>query len=359
MNRRLGSLAAAFGAAIAASAFLGLASQSRAAPSALPVLDAHTHIVGGRNNAFFGEAVAAELGMMRRYHIAKSIVMSPPRGEYYRLNFDYPQFMGAIARYRSRIAFLGGGGLLNPIVHTIRPSAVTPATKAKFTRLALQILKAGAAGFGEMSSLHLSLAPEHGYNFAPADHPLLLLLADIAAAHDVPIDLHNDALLKSEPRPERLVGFQDPSVLPATIAPLERLLRHNPKAKIIWDHGGADLAGDMTAQLVGAMMDRYPNLYMSLKPLPPNAAGMNKLFSKQGIDAGWATVIARHPDRFFIGSDNFYVPRHIRPDKAPAQFSRHNGEKMRAIRDFLKLLPADIAPKIAYGNAERLFKLKL
>jgi len=347
MNRRLGSLAAAFGVTIAAAAVLTPASQPRAASAELPVLDAHTHIIGGRNNAFFDEAVAAELAMMGRYHIAKSIVMSPPRGEYYRLNFDYPQFMGAIGRHRDRFAFLGGGGLLNPMVHTIKPSAVTPA------------IKAGAAGFGEMSSLHLSLAPEHGYNFAPADHPLLLLLADIAAAHDVPIDLHNDALLKAEPRPARFAGFQDPPILPATIAPLKRLLQHNPKAEIIWDHGGADQAGDMTAQRVGAMMDRYPNLYMSLKPLPPNAPGMNKLFSKHGLDAGWAAVIARHPDRFFIGSDNFYVPHHIRPDKAPVQFSRHDGEKMRAIRAFLKLLPAGLTPKIAYANAERLFKLKL
>jgi hypothetical protein len=334
-------------------------SRPMAMPSEVPILDAHTHIIGGKNNAFFNEAVAAELAEMRRYHISKSIVMSPPRGEYYRANFDYPQFIGVIRRYRNRFAFLGGGGLLNPMVHTIKPSAVTPAVKAKFTRLALQILKAGASGFGEMSSLHLSLAPEHGYNFAPADHPLLLLLADIAAARDVPIDLHNDALSKAEPRPARFAGFQDPPVLPATIAPLERLLEHNPKAKIIWDHGGADQLGDMTAQRVGAMMDRYPNLYMSLKPLPPDAPGMNKLFSKQGLDSGWAAVIVRHADRFFIGSDNFYVPNHIRPDKAPVQFSRHNGEKMLAVRAFLTLLPADLAPDIAYANAERLFKLKL
>jgi len=115
----------------------------------------------------------------------------------------------------------------------------------------------------------------------------------------------------------------------------------------------------MTPQRVGTMMDHYPNLYMSLKPLPPDANAMDKLFSKRGLDPGWAAVIARHSDRFFIGSDSFYVPRHIRPDKAPAQFSRHNDEKMRAIRAFLKLLPPDIAPKIAYANAERLFKHNL
>ena len=352
-NRSVAVLALTF-----AATFLVLTSQPAAAAK-LPILDAHTHIIGGGNIKSFNQSVHALLAEMRQYGVSESIVMSPPRGQYFRLNFDYPQFLPAIRDYHRRIAFLGGGGLLNPMVHTTKPAAVTPAVKRKFKRLALHILKAGAAGFGEMSSLHLSLAPEHGYNYVPADHPLLLLLADIAAAHDAPIDLHNDALAKSEPRPARFAGFQDPAILPATIPPLERLLQHNQKAKIIWDHGGADNAGDMTPQRVGAMMDRYPNLYMSLKPIPPNAKTPNKLFSKDGLDPGWAAVIARHPDRFFIGSDNFYVPPHIPPDKAPAQFSHHNGGKMRAIRAFLKLLPQNLARKLAYENAERLFKLSI
>jgi len=225
-NRHLERPIAVFALAAFAAAFLVSQSRPVAAPAALPILDAHTHIIGGRNNEFFDEAVNAALAEMRRFGIAKSIVMSPPRGEHYRLNFDYPQFLPAIRRYRGRIAFLGGGGLLNPMLHSIKPNEVTPAVKQKFKRRALQILKAGASGFGEMSSLHLSLAAEHGYNFVPADHPLLLLLADIAAEHDVPIDLHNDALVTAEPRPASFAGFQDPRILPATIEPLERLLQH-------------------------------------------------------------------------------------------------------------------------------------
>src|SRR5689334_16587914 len=143
-----------FGWPIAILAFVAFAaaplvSQSRpvAAPASPPILDVHTHIIGGRNNEFFAEAVDTALAEMPRFGIAKSIVMSPPRGEYYRLNFDYPQFLPAIRHYRDRIAFLGGGGLLNPMIHTVKPDGVTPAVKRKFERLALQILKAGASGF--------------------------------------------------------------------------------------------------------------------------------------------------------------------------------------------------------------------
>jgi hypothetical protein len=98
----------------------------------------------------------------------------------------------------------------------------------------------------------LSVIPRHGYNFVPADHPLLLLLADIAAEHDVPIDLHMDTLIKSIATPAAFSRNQNPKTLPETLAAFRRLLEHNPKAKIVWAHGGSDHLGDMTAELVGA-----------------------------------------------------------------------------------------------------------
>lgn len=330
-----------------------------AAPMDLPILDVHAHLIGGRQNEFFGEAVSSALADMNRFNVRKTIVMAPPRGAFIPLNFDYPQFLPAIKRHPGRFAFLGGGGSLNPMMHSTEPAAVTPAVKEKFKRIALDILKAGASGFGEMSSLHLSLRPTHGYNSAPADHPLLLLLADIAAEHDVPIDLHIDTLAAATPTPARLAGNQDPQTLPATLPGLEHLLQHNPKAKIVWDHGGSDQIGETTPQLVSGMMDRYPNLYMSLRPVPPPAPAMNKLFSAQKLDPGWADAISRHSDRFFIGTDTFFVPSHIKSNAAPAEFSRQNEHKLRATRAFLALLPADLARKVAYENAERIYKLKL
>ena len=39
--------------------------------------------------------------------------------------------------------------------------------------LADEVIDAGAVGFGEMASLHISAADGHPYEFVPADHPLL------------------------------------------------------------------------------------------------------------------------------------------------------------------------------------------
>ncbi len=324
----------------------------------LPIYDVHMHIIGGQHNDQFGGAVDAALKAMDSYGVRKAVVMSPPRSPQIKQNFDYPDFIQYVRAHPNRLAFMGGGGALNPLMHSVAdPAAVTDAVRRKFADSARAILKAGAAGFGEMSSLHISLSPSHGYNFVPADHPLLLLLADIAAENDVPIDLHMDALAKSVPTPRRFAHNQNPPTLPATLPALERLLTHNPKAKIVWAHGGSDQLGELTAGLVGRMMDRYSNLYMSLRPVPPPAPVANKLYTLQGIDPAWRRVLMRHSDRFVIGNDCFFLAPEAKSGGAPYEFSQGNERHLRAMRAFLDLLPPDLARKIAYQNAARLYKL--
>ena len=330
----------------------------RAAAPRLSIIDVHAHLMGGPRSRPSTGSVDAALDQMNRFGIRKAIVMSPPRGALIASNFDYADFIDAIRRHPRRFAFLGGGGTLNPMLHGHGdPSTVTPETKEKFRRTALAILAAGAAGFGEMSSLHLSLLPTHRYNFVPADHPLFLLLADIAAEYDVPIDLHMDALDIAKPPPARLAGNQNPPILPATLAALTRLLVHNRKAKIVWAHGGSDPLGEMTANLVGGMMDRHANLYMSLRPVPPPAPQWNKLFSPRQIDPQWAKVIARHADRFMIGTDSFFLPAGNQGAGPAATFAQRNEYRLRAANVFLGLLPPARARKLASENAARIYKL--
>ena len=160
-----------------------------------------------------------------------------------------------------------------------------------------------------------------------------------------------------EPTPERLAHNQNPPALPATLPALRRLLAHNPKAKIVWAHGGSDQLGELTAGLVGDMMDRYPNLYMSLRPVPAPSPVLNKLFTPRGVLPDWNRVLTRHADRFVIGNDCFFVPPGIKGGGAPIEFSQGNEWHLRAMRVFLNLLPPELARKIAYENAARIYKL--
>src|SRR5438067_1035055 len=89
------------------------------------------------------------------------------------------------------------------------------------------------------------------YQSVPTDNPLFMLLTDIAAAHNMPITLHMEAVSKTMPIPEswHVKNPPNPAQLPANMAAFEKLLAHNPAAKIIWAHAGWDNTGDRTPEL--------------------------------------------------------------------------------------------------------------
>jgi predicted TIM-barrel fold metal-dependent hydrolase len=332
--------------------------------ASLTIVDVHAHFLPDRDLTF-DDAVASAIKHMDQYGVARTIMMSPPRGRKIPRNYDYPDFRTALKKYPGRFVFLAGGGTLNPLLHRhADPASVTDAVKMEFAAIAHNALDEGAIGFGEMSSLHISLSRAHGYTYVPADHPLLLLLADIAAERDVPLDLHMDALVKDTKPPAKLAAYpNNPDVFPATLTALQRLLAHNPKAKIIWDHAGSDRLGDLTPQVIRRLMDRFPNLYVSLKVVGKKSPAHNKLLSGRAVVAAWLALLKRHSDRFMLGTDNFYASANAYPSARAAassnigHFSRANRPKLMLTTRFLSLLPADLARKISSENAIRLFRL--
>jgi hypothetical protein len=205
-----------------------------------------------------------------------------------------------------------------------------------------------------MSSLHISLLRQHGYSYVPADHPLLKLLADIAAANGVPIDLHMDAVRDEMKPPPRLAKLpNNPKIFPATLNALENLLSHNRQAIIVWAHGGSDHLGDLSATTVAGLIERHSNLHLSLRVSGPRAKTHNKLFSPGRVNANWLSLLKRFPDRFTIGSDNFYADPE--GSGAIAEFSRNAEPRLRATATFLSLLPAYLAQKIGRDNAVRIY----
>ncbi len=161
------------------------------AQSKIDWIDVHVHLIAAKGALDdFDEAARAALQIMDDNNIKKIIVMSPPRSKE---NFDIESLTGVMAKYSARIAVMCGGGSLNPMLQEAGHSTtVSKEVRERFEKTAETCLASGAKGFGEMTAHHVSMAPSHGYDSVPADHPLLLLLADIAARHGVPIDLHFD-----------------------------------------------------------------------------------------------------------------------------------------------------------------------
>jgi predicted TIM-barrel fold metal-dependent hydrolase len=222
---------------------------------------------------------------------------------------------------------------------------ITPELRRRFETRAAEILSAGAVGFGEMTALHLSFFPGHPFEVAPPDHPLFFLLADIAAQGNVPIDLHMEAAVQDTPLPGRFMSPPNPSALRENISAFDRLLSHNRGARIVWQHVGWDNTGHMTVPLLRRLLEAHTNLYMSLK-INRRSLPQNRPLDIDGkVPQEWLDLLGSFPDRFVVGADQFFgTPR----------FSLVN---LEAHRSFLSQLPPDLARKVGYENAVRLYRL--
>ena len=340
--------------------FAGPQGEGRASMPPSPALpfeyvDVHVHPIPDRNGV---ASLIEALRVASDARIGKMVLMPPPQSANMRLNWDYESFLPALRQNPGRFAFLGGGGSLNQMVlEAAAAERVDDGLRARFEKRARDILADGASGFGELSAHHLSFMPGHPYEVAPADHPLFLLLADIAAEAEAVIDFHFDVVVTDLPRPSRL-GPPNPETLAANLAGFERLLAHNRKARIIWAHAGADPLGHWTPRLSRELLSRHQNLYMSIR-MGGEAAGMqNTLFVPgTGLNPEWLSVLKEFPDRFVMGGDQFLLSAAMRGGPG-SEFAKGAPMQRRLQALLLARLPPELARKIGYDNAARLYKFK-
>jgi len=325
-------------------------------------IDVHMHVVGGAGRQF-AQAVDQAAKQMDAAGIAKAIVFPPPEPH---LMFDYLGYASELGRYPGRFGFLGGGGLLNSMIQELSaPDAVAPEAKEHFVALAEGIAEAGAAGFGEIAILHLSLTRNHPFEEVVPEHPLLIALVEIAGRRGLVIDLHMDPIVSAGRGPGGLHVPPNTATLMANVAGLERLLAHDRNARIVWAHGGSDFTGNMTPALIGRLMDAHANLYMSLRPVPAGVttAGnvglrlYNTMMPGGSIDKAWLALLERHPDRFVLGSDSFILSPSVPPDSPLITLSRGNQVRLAAARALIAKLPKELAANVAELNAARLYRV--
>lgn len=290
------------------------------------------------------------MSMMDRQGLQKILIMPPP-SPHEQPGYDYEELAKVANEKPERFAFLGGGRSLNPMIYeAIRLGRVSDRLNDRFEQKAEEIIKAGAVGFGEMTALHLSFVAGHPFEEAPPDHPLFLLLADIAARRDVPIDLHMKAVVQDAPLPGGFSSPPNPKTLRENIIVFERLLAHNRGARIVWVHIGWDNTRQMTVDLLRRLLKAHSNLYMSIKidqvsparSLPEN----NPLNSFGRLRPEWLKLIGSFPDRFVIGTDSFYG------------FLRQVEVATQGPLALLAQLPPDLVRMVGYENVVRIYRLQ-
>ena len=116
--------------------------------------------------------------------------------------------------------------------------------------------------------------------------------------------------------------------------PVKALFSHNPKPKILWAHAGMSEPPNVVQEL----MDKYTNLWVGVSFRAGDIAPGGK------IDPAWRALFVRHQNRFVYGTDTYI----------PERWSNYS-DLVAEHRAWLRQLPREVAEKIAYRNAVRLF----
>ena len=264
---------------------------ARAEPYAGPLFDTHLHY---NEEAAAPFPIADVLARMQRSGVRAIVANSRPNDGTIALAAA-PQAAAAgvtvvpfVRLYRNRADYTGW--FADPTIYTMVQQQLAAGTKAGPFR-----------GIGEF----------HLYDSANAEGPVARQLM----------------LLAQEKKLAVLAHVDDDAI--------DRLLRHAPRARLIWAHTGI---GGAPVARVRALLARYPALMgeLSYRPGLTEADGH--------LSAEWKALIGEFPDRFLVGSDTWIN----------ARWSDYEA-LMRAARLWLGDLPPAVAQRVAWGNAAALF----
>ncbi len=121
--------------------------------------------------------------------------------------------------------------------------------------------------------------------------------------------------------------------------PIRWLYGLDQDVKIIWAHAGL---GEPASE-VHKLMKEYPSLFADTSLREYEILG-----SGDGLDPGWKKIIFEIQDRLMIKSDTW----------VNSPWDRYS-DIMTSKRQWLSKLPRNVAEKIAYRNAEKLFGRKI
>jgi hypothetical protein len=275
-------------------AALGLAALgARAEPYAGPLFDTHLHY---NEEAAAPFPVADVLARMQRSGVRAIVANSRPNDGTLALAAA-PQAAAAgvtvvpfVRLYRNRADYTGW--FADPSIYAMVQQQLAAGTRPGPFR-----------GIGEF----------HLYDSANAEGPVARRLMELAQQKNLAVLAHVD----------------DDAI--------DRLLRHAPRARLIWAHTGI---GGAPVARVRELLARYPSLMgeLSYRPGLTDADGH--------LSAEWKALITAFPDRFLVGSDTWVNARWIDYENL-----------MRAARLWLGDLPPAVAQRVAWGNAAALFEV--
>jgi hypothetical protein len=193
-------------------------------------------------------------------------------------------------------------------------------------------------GLGEFIILHYAYttrATLEGEVRIPVNAWLMEQLATLAAQYRVPLLIHMEG---------------EPDAVPGMVL----LLKSHPKANIIWAHS----CGRSSAAVIGQMLAHHSNLYCDLGGMT-NTGGYGSGWPRRGpwtfliedgsgnLSPDMKALYEEYPTRFLVGTDVAHTDRLV-------DYQR----RIRRFRSLLAQLTPSTARRLAYENAEALFRIR-
>ena len=323
----------------------------------IPMIDTHAHLDFTRFSDY-GATLDGLIKTMDEFKVEKTILMPTPQGGIVvQKTHDFPQLLPALQKYPGRVALMAGPGAFGALYFQKTAEAITNDDRKIFREKAEALAQMPIAGFGEIGIVHMSIpamGPQHPYEAVPADHPLLLLLTDIAAQNNLAIDIHFDLVPRDMDLPPNLVNpaAQHPNPLRLTQNQdgLERFLAHNRQTKIVWAHVGGEPLATRTPAIVRELLTRNTNLYMSFRIQRSRPEVVADALTPQGtLKPDWVRLISDFSNRFVLGTDTFYQ------DSPQARGGTATG--LENLQRMLSQLPPEVARKVAHDNVAQIYRL--
>jgi hypothetical protein len=157
---------------------------------------------------------------------------------------------------------------------------------------------------------HKGIGEAHLFDPASAATPVMIQVLDMVEQRGLVIHLHTGA---------EVIGA---------------ILAKRPKLRLLWAHAGMS----DPPEAIGPLLDKYTGLSVEL------SFRAHDIGRGDALDPKWEALLTRHSDRFVIGTDTYVVDRWAEYEELVAEH-----------RASLRLLPMEIAKRIAHENAEKLF----
>jgi hypothetical protein len=183
-------------------------------------------------------------------------------------------------------------------------------------------------GVGEVLLRHDDLTNLTLDETARANHPAMTPVYDFCTTHSLPILLHQNC---------SSVGCHNEYLY---LHELEEVLDRHGKLVVVWAHCGLSrrVYHDRYHEMIDRLLRAHPRLHMDV-----SWVGYDDVMCRDGlVRPEWVDLVERFADRVLLGSD---LVGHF--DNLNATLGRYRG--------LLDGLSESARPKVAWGNADRLF----